>query len=212
MDGWMIRLDRWAPTVGSRSPGSWMRANSSLRKETMLFRVSSLSLAEEEDCVEQCFLARDSELWRCAVSTHYHNNRRLQSSHHERTSEYAGLFFWPCQPTYLCFDIQEWIHSHLQVAEHSVLLIQIDGLRRQVFIKFTDPSYVHYILHVTHGTTVYKHTSGKISTVRLEIAGLGTHRIRLTSLHPEVPSTAISTALAPFFSLSLSFIYTLGLI
>ena len=107
--------------------------------------------------------------------------------------------FDPASPRISAFDIHEWIHSQLQVAEQSVLLIQIDGLRRQVFIKFTDPSYVHDILHVTHGTTVYKHTSGKISTVRLEIAGLGTHRIRLTSLPPEVPSTAISTALALFF-------------
>jgi len=35
----MIRPDRSAPNVGSRNPGSWMRANSSLRKETMFVRV-----------------------------------------------------------------------------------------------------------------------------------------------------------------------------
>jgi hypothetical protein len=133
------------------------------------------------------------------VSTHYHNNRDGYSLPimSERRNTLVCCFD-PASPRISAFDIHEWIHSQLQVEEHSVLLIQIDGLRRQVFIKFTDPSYVHDILHVTHGTTVYKHTSGKISTVRLEIAGLGTHRIRLTNLPPEVPSTAISTALAPY--------------
>jgi hypothetical protein len=68
----------------------------------------------------------------------------------------------------------------------------------QVFIKFTYESYGHGILHVINWTTVYKHTSGEISTVRLEIAGLGTRRFRLTSLPPEIPSTAISIALVPY--------------
>jgi len=35
----MSRSDRSVLTVGRRTPGSWMRASSSLRKETMLVRV-----------------------------------------------------------------------------------------------------------------------------------------------------------------------------
>jgi len=35
----MNRSDRSVLTVGRRSPGSWTRASSSLRKQTMLVRV-----------------------------------------------------------------------------------------------------------------------------------------------------------------------------
>ena len=132
-------------------------------------------------------------------STHQHNHRDSYSRPimSERRNTLVCCFD-PSSPHISAFDIHELIHSQLQVAEHSVLMTQIGGLCRQVFIKFTDQSYVHDILHVTNGTTVYKHTSGEISTVQLEIAGLGTRHIQLTSLPPELPSTAISTALAPY--------------
>jgi hypothetical protein len=80
----------------------------------------------------------------------------------------------------------------------SVLMIQIDGTRRQVFINFADSTFVRDILHTTNGTTEYKHTTGEISPVRLEIAGMGTRRIRLANLPPELSGSAIRSALAPY--------------
>jgi hypothetical protein len=76
-------------------------------------------------------------------------------------------------PRISAFEIHEWIHSQLQVSEQSVLMVQIDGTRRQVFIKFTDHTYVQDILHATNGTTEYKHLTGEIFPVRLELAGMG---------------------------------------
>jgi hypothetical protein len=71
--------------------------------------------------------------------------------------------FDPANPRLTAYDIHEWIHSQLQVSEHSVSMIQIDGIRRQVYIKFTDLAFVHDILRVTNGDTVYKHVTGEIS-------------------------------------------------
>jgi hypothetical protein len=77
-------------------------------------------------------------------------------------------------------------------------MIQIDGTKRQVFIKSRDEQYVHDLLKTTNGATEYKHSAGIISTVKLEIAGLGTRRIRIANLPPELPETTIRAALTPY--------------
>jgi hypothetical protein len=67
----------------------------------------------------------------------------------------------PASPRITAFEIQEWIHTQLQVAEHSVLIIQKDATRRQVFLKFTDPMFINEFSHKTNGTTEYKYTTGE---------------------------------------------------
>jgi hypothetical protein len=106
--------------------------------------------------------------------------------------------FDPVSPRITAFDIHEWIYTQSKIAEHSVSMIQIDGTRRQVFIKFTEQTFVHDILHVTNGTIEYKHTSGEISIVRLEIAGMGTCRVRLANLPLELPNSIIRTTMASY--------------
>jgi hypothetical protein len=69
--------------------------------------------------------------------------------------------FDPASPRISAYEIHEWTDTHLQVTELSVLMIQIDGTRRQVFVKFTEPNFVHEILKRTNGQTEYKHTTGK---------------------------------------------------
>jgi hypothetical protein len=75
-------------------------------------------------------------------------------------------------------------------------MIQIDGTCRQVFVKFTDPHFVQGILNATNGEIVYKHSTGEISPVRLMFAGMGTRRIRLANLPPELPTTTIQNVLS----------------
>jgi hypothetical protein len=89
-------------------------------------------------------------------------------------------------PRLTAYEIHEWIHSQLQVSEHSVLMIQIEGAHRQVYIKFTELNFVQDILETTHGETFYKHTTGEISTVKLMLAGMGPRRVRLANLPPEL--------------------------
>ena len=89
-------------------------------------------------------------------------------------------------PRMTAFDIHEWINEQLKVTEHSVLTIQIDGTRRQVYIKFKEFKSVQDILDATKGETIYKYVTGEITPVRLMIAGMGTRRIRLANLPPEL--------------------------
>ena len=66
--------------------------------------------------------------------------------------------------------------------------------------------YIHWLfLHKRHTACdkwencIYKHASGEISTVRLEIAGLGTRRTRLAnSLPPDISGNTICTALSQY--------------
>jgi hypothetical protein len=101
--------------------------------------------------------------------------------------------FDPASPRLTAFEIHEWIHDQLQLTVQSVLMIQIDGTRRQVFIKFTAPTFVDEILNKTNGTSECKHTTGEISTVRLEAAGMWTRCIRLANLPPELSGSITPT-------------------
>jgi hypothetical protein len=96
------------------------------------------------------------------------------------------------------YEIHELIHKQLKVKDHSALMIQIDGTRRQVFIKFTESTFVTDILNTTNGIAEYKHMIEEISPVRLELAGMGTWRIILANLPPELSGTAVRVALAPY--------------
>jgi hypothetical protein len=106
--------------------------------------------------------------------------------------------FDSASPRLTAYDIHEWIHSQLQVLENSVSMIQIDGIRRQVYIRFIDVSSVYDILRATNGETVYKHVTGEISPVRLMEAGMGSKRIRLANLPPEVSNNNIRVAMSRF--------------
>ena len=56
-------------------------------------------------------------------------------------------------------------------------MIQIDGPRRQVFIKLKQTEELHRILQATNGMQEYNHSNSEISQVCIEMAGLGTKRI-----------------------------------
>jgi hypothetical protein len=106
--------------------------------------------------------------------------------------------FDPTSPRITAYEIHEWLFDQLKVTEQSLAMIQIDGIKRHVYLKFTDDQYVQDILQWTHGTMEYKHVTGELSVVRIEPAGIGIRRIKLMHLPPETPECTLRTALAPY--------------
>jgi len=77
-------------------------------------------------------------------------------------------------------------------------MIQIDGSRRQVFIKFVDLQYVQEVQRTTKGQSEYKHSNGEISSVHIEMAEMGTKRARDSQPAPEIDEGTMWVALAQY--------------
>ena len=57
-------------------------------------------------------------------------------------------------------------------------------------------TYTQNILQSRNGSAEYRHVTGEISLVRLEVAGMGMRRIWIAKLPPEVSERSIRTDLA----------------
>jgi hypothetical protein len=77
-------------------------------------------------------------------------------------------------------------------------MIQIDGTKRQVFIKLQEQKSAMNLLQTTAGQAECKHHNGEITKVAISMAGMGNKRIRVANLTPEVPENVLKAALTPY--------------
>jgi len=77
-------------------------------------------------------------------------------------------------------------------------MIQIDGTKLQVYIKMTDIEGVQDTIQGTGGQAEYKHTNGETSTASVNMAGMGTQKIRIANLSPEVAEDTLRASLAHY--------------
>jgi hypothetical protein len=101
-------------------------------------------------------------------------------------------------PRIIAFHIHEWIHMALRLAEEDVQMIQIDGPRRRVYIKFISNMRMQEVLLETRGGLEYKHDNGELSQVRIEKAGMGLKKVRIANLPPEIPDRMVRDTLAQY--------------
>ena len=101
-------------------------------------------------------------------------------------------------PRITVYHIQEWVNEKLRLEEDDISMIQIDGRRRRVFIKFTNGIRMHRLLQDTAGTQEFKHDTGELSQVNISIAGMGFRKVRIANLPPEVPDRTIRDNLAKY--------------
>jgi len=89
------------------------------------------------------------------------------------------------------------MYEQLRIEDNEVLMVQIDGPQRLVYIKLHDSNRLQ-VLHLTGGQAEYRNANGEISMVRVETAGLGTRWVRIANLHPEVSEEVIRTTMARY--------------
>jgi hypothetical protein len=103
--------------------------------------------------------------------------------------------FDPSSPRITEYDNHEWLHTTLRIQENTVSMIQIDGIKRQVFIKFVGKESINDLLRDTGGSVEYKYTNGEISIVTIDISVMGTKLVRVSNLPPEVPNVTLLESL-----------------
>jgi hypothetical protein len=57
---------------------------------------------------------------------------------------------------------------------------------------------MHAVLQKTAGQLDYRHDNGEITIVLIELASMGTRRVRIAHLPPELPDRAIREALSTY--------------
>jgi hypothetical protein len=106
--------------------------------------------------------------------------------------------FDPQSPRITAYDIHEWIYETMHLEGTDVAMVQVDGPRRQVYIKFKEYRRMQETLMSTNGQGELRHSNGVISKVRIEAAGLGIRRVRIANLPPEISDRAIKMGLSKF--------------
>ena len=100
-------------------------------------------------------------------------------------SNTIAFTFDPASPRITAHDIREWLHTEMRIQEQKVQMIQIDGIKRQVYVKLTDKDCMLSIINSTAGQGEYKHHSGEISPVEIAIAEMGYNKIQAQICHPK---------------------------
>jgi len=101
-------------------------------------------------------------------------------------------------PRINAFQIHEWLYETVRLTEDDVRLIQVDGPLRIVYVKFVNSECMMRVLQPMKGDLDFNHETGEISKVRVDIARVGTRRVRVSTLPPEVTEAQIMNAMTTY--------------
>jgi hypothetical protein len=60
-------------------------------------------------------------------------------------------------PRITAFQIHKWIYEKMQLPENDISMIEIDGPKRRVFIKFANTERMQHVLQETNGQMEFRH-------------------------------------------------------
>jgi hypothetical protein len=106
--------------------------------------------------------------------------------------------FDPQSPRTSAFHVHEWVHHKLGLQEDDIRALTIDGSKRKVYLKFVSEEKLYSVLRATGGALDYYHESGEVSSVTIEVAGMGVRKVRLANLSHEAPDAAIRAVLSAY--------------
>jgi hypothetical protein len=101
-------------------------------------------------------------------------------------------------PRTAAFEVHEWLHEHLRIQEEHVRHLLMDGPRKQVYVKLVDEMQMQATLRAVGGRQEFKHSNGEISSVVIEATGLGTRKVRIATLAPEIRDATVRAALGKY--------------
>ena len=70
-------------------------------------------------------------------------------------------------PRITALEIHDWMHDKMEIPGQEVQMIQIDGTKRQVYIKVNNTSVLEEIITRSNGTLTYAHKEGVTSKVKI---------------------------------------------
>jgi hypothetical protein len=88
------------------------------------------------------------------------------------------------------------LYEKVHLNEDDIRVIQIDGPLCKVYVKFVNNESMMPVIQPIQGDLEFHHENGEISKVTTEIAGVGTRRVRVSTLPPEVTATQITNAIS----------------
>ena len=101
-------------------------------------------------------------------------------------------------PRITAYQIHEWLYEELRLQEDEIRMIQIDGPRRRIYIKFVTSEKMQTVLRSKAGQLEFQHETGEMSFVHVEIAGMGLRKIRIANLPPEVSDKTLRDIMSKY--------------
>jgi hypothetical protein len=101
-------------------------------------------------------------------------------------------------PRISAFNVHEWVFETLRLAEDDLQMIQADGPKRNVYIKFKSADKQHKALQDMKEQHEYEHEKVEISQVTIEPAGMEMRTVRIAKLPPEVNNRTITNTLTQY--------------
>ena len=101
-------------------------------------------------------------------------------------------------PRINAFQIHELLYETVRLTEDDVRVIQIDGRLRKVYVKFVNSERMMRVLQPIQGDLDFYHENGVISKVTVEITGVGSRGLRVTTLPPEFTEAQITNVVSTY--------------